>query len=54
MLDVDELLNLIEGEKNEQVKKEAMGLLDTIDIDKDGKVVKEEWQKAFGAIYDMM
>ena len=55
VLQIDELLAIVEeSEITDEARKEAEGLLETLDADKNGKVNKKEWMDAFGAIYDMM
>jgi len=54
-LSVDEILALVDkSDINEDVKSEAQNLIDAIDQDDNGKVTKDEWTKAFGAIYDLL
>ena len=54
-LSIDEILGMVEAsEIDDQTRTEAEGLLESLDMDKNGKVDKKEWQTTFGGIYDMM
>ena len=52
-LSVDEILGIVEAsEIDEETRSEAEGLLESLDMDKNGKVDKKEWQDTFGGIFD--
>ena len=54
-LSVEELLGLLEeAEINDKAKQEAQQLIDTMDLDKDGKLSRKEWTEAFGKIFEMI
>lgn len=53
-ISAEELLAILadSGSISEKEKKKAVDLLDTLDMDGDGKVNKSDWIKAFGVIFE--